>query len=128
MKYRWYIIGGLVACMITICVVAVLTTPQFGPHDNTDYLLRSVADASRSFKREYGTWPASLSSLSTNNPKRLLFLLDMEKGGVLLDRWGHPLVYIPYNQEAGCGVVISWGADGEPGGKNQDRDRIARFK
>lgn len=82
--------------------------------DAAQMLVRSVAIASEQYHVEFSAWPQSLTDLNfrTQNP---------------CDPWKNPLVYMPFNTESGYGLVISWGADGKPGGTGKARDRIARF-
>lgn len=93
--------------------------------DVTDHLLKCVLVASRQYKSEFGSWPASFTDL-TNNVKGLVFIEWGNRGPV--DPWGNKIIYLPFNQEAGCGLTVSWGADGKPRGTKQDRDRIVKIE
>lgn len=127
MKHEWYAWGGFIIAAGMAVAIAII--PSMCRHVDgisaTDHLLTSVVVASRQYRTEFGNWPSSLNDL-TNNAKRVIFI-DWGKRGPV-DPWGQRLVYMPFNQKEGCGLVISWGADGKPGGTRQDRDRIAEIK
>ena len=86
--------------------------------------LRQIVVACEAYRYEMRTWPTSLHDL-TNNSIGIRFI-DCGANGYN-DPWGNPLLYVPFNTNTRCGLVISWGADGKPGGKKQDRDRVIRF-
>ncbi len=127
MKHEWYAWGGFV--MAAGIAVAVSMLPAMCRHvdgaDATEHQLTAIAVASRQFKTEFGNWPSSLGGL-TNNTKGIMFIDWGTYGPV--DPWGNRIVYMPFNQQAGCGLAVSWGADGKPGGMKQDRDRIVEIK
>jgi type II secretory pathway pseudopilin PulG len=65
-----------------------------------------VAEASRSYFTNCGTWPQTISELTTtNNPKHSLFL--WLPGPYPLDGSGRPLTYVPYDSNTGSGAVQS---------------------
>lgn len=114
--------------VVSIVVVAAMLPRmcrQIDSIDVTDYRLKCVLVASRLFKTEFGSWPSSLADL-TNNAKGIVFIEWGNRGPV--DPWGNKIIYLPFNQEAGCGLTVSWGADGKPGGVKQDRDRIVKIE
>jgi hypothetical protein len=127
MKHEWYAWGGVI--MATGLAVAMGMSPAMCRHidkvDATDHLLKSVLVASKAFKIEFGNWPSSMGDL-TNNAKGILFMDSDSRGPV--DAWGHRIVYMPFNQQEGFGLAISWGADGKPGGVKQDRDRVVKIE
>ena len=116
--------------IIVIVVLAVATTVviglQYSRHvctvGATRATLSAIAVASQQFKTNSNVWPRSLTEL-TRDPPYIIF-----KTLPPADAWGNPILYVPYNTNAGCGVAISWGADGKPGGTKQNRDRVVPFK
>lgn len=127
MKYDRYAWGAVV--MVAGIGAAMAMLPLNCRHvdtvNRTDHLLLSVVMASREFKMDFGVWPSALRDL-TNNVKGRVFIDWGSRGPV--DPWGHKITYMPFNQDAGCGLVVSWGADGKPGGLKQDRDRVMTFQ
>lgn len=63
------------------------------------------------------------------NDKHGRYPQDLNELGIRhrYDKWGHQYVFVPYDQETRFGLLISWGADGKPGGWGRNRDRIAAF-
>ncbi len=125
-KWRKVLIT-LISALGIVLVVAFIYPMEHGrcKVDVVTILLRSVALASKKYKTEFGEWPTSLSNL-TNNSKRIAFIEWNSEGPV--DPWGNYLIYMPFNSEAGCGLVVSWGADGKLGGTGINRDRILKFE
>ena len=118
-------VGTLIAIGLLIGVAYILPRCRhIDTVDPTASTLRQIAIASKQFQLEFSAWPQSLNDF-TNNPKNLMF---MDWGSApVQDPWGNPFVYMPFNTNTGCGIVLSWGADGEPGGKGHNRDRVVRF-
>jgi hypothetical protein len=47
---------------------------------------------------------------------------------IIQDAWKRKIILVPFDKKLGYGEVISFGADGKPGGKNkEDRDLVVRF-
>ena len=90
-----------------------------------DAQLAEIAQAVGRYRETYGAWPARLDDLF-RNPRRIAFLPRGDRD-VLVDPWQRPIVYLPYNADAGCGLLVSWGADGKPGGEHADRDHVVRL-
>lgn len=126
MKYKWSVWGGLAIAGIGIALAVTLSILRHVETvDATDAVLRQVVTASGEFKAKFGTWPSALSDL-TGNSKAVVFIDWGDSGPV--DQWGNKIIYMPFSQEAGFGLTISWGADGKPGGVKQDRDRIMKIQ
>ena len=127
MKYWKQVWTRVIAAFGIIIIVSYIYTMLRNgcKVDIATHLVTCVAQASEQYKAEFGTWPASLSNL-TNNPKKIVFIKCSSEG--LVDPWGYHLIYMPFNSEAGCGLVVSWGADGKLGGTGNNRDRIRKFE
>jgi hypothetical protein len=89
----------------------------------TEYRLRVVALGSIVFRNEYETWPGSIAALLGENPRQIQFILPEDTR----DLWGHLIIYIPFDEVAGYGAVMSLGEDGRPGGLGPDADLEVRF-
>ena len=117
---------AIIACTVLIVAITTITTVQHSRHicrvDATRATLSAIAVASQQFKTNSNAWPRSLGAL-TCDPPYVIF-----RTHETLDPWGNPILYMPYNTNTGCGVCISWGADGKPGGTKQNRDIIVPFK
>ena len=70
----------------------------------------------RKYHRLFGMWPASVTDLVTKLP-------SPQKASVL-DGWGRPMLIFPQTNGApGTGPrLVSYGADGQPGGEGEDAD------
>jgi hypothetical protein len=72
----------------------------------TAMTLRNVAMASRTYFKMCGAWPTTVTQLTTtNNPAGVLFLYSPRSE--VMDGWGHPLEYIPFDPRTGAGAVRS---------------------
>jgi type II secretory pathway pseudopilin PulG len=109
-------------------VAAALLLPPALAIDRVDaaiFPLRAIATASKQFHAKNGRWPESLGVL-TNSDNGSPYLELGTRGPV--DRWGHPILYFPYSSNTQCGIVVSLGEDGQPGGDKQNRDRVVLLK
>jgi hypothetical protein len=68
--------------------------------------LSAVAAASRSYFTNCGSWPRTINELTTtNNPKQAVFLYVSTPP--LVDGWGNPLTYIPFDPTSHAGCIQS---------------------
>ena len=74
-----------------------------------------VATSCSNYFAYRGAWPTSLQEIAT------------EYGAPTHDAWGHNIGFVPFTPATGCGRVISYGRDGNPGGKGPDADVEVRF-
>lgn len=83
-----------------------------------------AADASDAYRLE-GMWPTSIQQLLArpDAARRLAGFLKLGANDV----WGHPLVFEPFSPLRGYGRIISYGSDGQPGGKGAARDIILHY-
>jgi hypothetical protein len=81
-------------------------------------LMYCVSHGCNEYKRTHGTWPNSLAELRASGD-------DVNERSK--DMWGRDFVYIPYSDSRGYGQIISYGADGKPGGEGADGDLEVRF-
>ncbi len=87
----------------------------------------SLALATSQARDFQGAWPASIHQLipTTNQSygsNMAVFLKDGTN-----DSWGHPIVFEPFNPARGYGRIVSYGADGKPGGSWLANDIVWHF-
>jgi hypothetical protein len=102
-----------------VVLAAIVVQPIFHRKDGPGFAaarthaeLRAIANASRAYFEEYGTWPTSFGDL-TINPKKIIFVESAPFS--VVDGWNRPVVYQPYDAKLGYGSVLSLGKDGKPG-------------
>jgi general secretion pathway protein G len=82
-----------------------------------------VVQKLETYRIEKGTWPedsAGLDALTDGSAKPTdAFYLSRDK---LLDPWGRPYLLIIPGPDDHPYEVVSYGADGQPGGEGEDRD------
>jgi general secretion pathway protein G len=126
--FRWVslaIVGAAVLLVYGLLdAKAVFQAVEKAKKARTQVILAAAATASRSYYTEYSRWPNSLADF-TNNPRKILFIQWPASGP--RDRWGNPLIYIPFDTARGYGLVSSYGRDGKPGGDGDDADIEVRF-
>jgi len=103
------LVGGGVLQML--CVVDF----GFGP-DSVEGQVRALAGYCNENRSKIGRNPSSLGDL-----------WDVPSSLPRKDPWGRPFVFVPCDPTSHLGYVISWGSDGEPGGRGTARDRVAVF-
>ncbi len=115
----------LVELMVVISIIAILATivgvNVLGQMDESSVAaaqaqIKNFKTAIIAYKLKYKTLPDSLEQL-VNNPKGIEFLDPPE---IPADPWGNPY---QYNKEGGSKfVIVSYGADGSPGGSGYEAD------
>jgi hypothetical protein len=70
------------------------------------------------FKKQHGTWPATLDELRK-------FRGDVNEASV--DAWDHDVKFTAFDPVRGYGELFSYGQDGKPGGVGADSDLVIRF-
>ena len=101
---------GLLASAIAIGVIKSQVT-AYQKTARTD--IATLESALELYQSKHGKMPQGLSALV---PEKLVKTLQP-------DPWGHPYVY---TLENGDPVIVSYGADGAPGGTDSDRDISSR--
>ena len=127
----------LMVVMIIIGVLAALVAPRLmGKADKAKVTeakiqIKNFETALRLYKMDNGFYPSTeqgleaLISLPTSGqiPENYKATGYLEKKVIVLDPWGNDYVYISPG-ELGDYDIISYGADGLPGGENLDADLI----
>lgn len=122
--------GGftLVELMVVIAIIAALATivgvNVLGSMDDADVgaaqaQIRNFKTALTSYKITYKKFPTASEGLEAlvNNPKGKNFL---DSKTVPTDPWGNPYIY---SADGSSGFkIVSYGADGSPGGTGYDAD------
>jgi len=91
----------------------------------TEQKLHRIAATSRAFFFRMGYWPETMADL-TNKHDKIIFLPGTSES-YFIDAWGNPFEYEPFDLEYDSGVVISYGKDGQPGGKKLNHDLKMEF-
>jgi len=79
--------------------------------------IKGFEDGLRLYKIKHGRYPNSSESLS------ILYTENLLEGQAKKDPWGNEYVYIsPGNKHADGYDILSYGADGKPGGAGDDAD------
>jgi hypothetical protein len=124
---RLGVIIAVAGCLVFLVFLS-LRKPRSGSWQHrratTENRLEMIRGSLRGYRADYGEWPRSLSQL-TNNPKGLLYL-EVEEGA-FRDSWHNPIIFEPYSESRGYGVLRSYGADNAPGGREVDGDIAVRF-
>ena len=123
--------GFVIALVILLAAAILISRGMTTTNDGRNYKLletraelEQIALGSRTYFRDYGTWPKSMDDL-TNNPKRIRYAnLDVAN---ITDAWGNPVQYHPYDDSLGYGSVVSLGADGKSGGFGRNKDIEIHF-
>lgn len=125
MKMAWvvFVVCGILAILITGLLgwVRVSDTKQLQeskPWVTHSRLMYFVSHGCNEYKEQYHVWPSSLDQLRR-------FGADLNERAK--DMWGNDFIFVPYNDSLGYGQIISFGADGKPGGTNADADIEVRF-
>jgi hypothetical protein len=118
-----FIIGGI----LTLAILGLLLWIQIAdkkqlndskPWVTYSRLMYCVSHGCNEYKKRYGSWPNSLDRLRA-------FGEDLNERST--DMWGHDFILVPYNESLGYGRILSYGADGKPGGELDNRDIEVRF-
>jgi hypothetical protein len=84
-----------------------------------------LAAAASEAHRFQGAWPTSMHELVArpdSSGNMAMFL----KGGTN-DSWGRPVVFEPFDPTRGYGRIMSYGADGKPGGVGASADIVLHY-
>jgi Type II secretion system (T2SS), protein G len=90
--------------------------PQFSTYERLAYLALDC----REFHRATGRWPTS-GAILTN-------VVPSARTNLFLDGWGRPIVFRAITNVSNEMWLISYGADGLPGGVGNDADTIQEVK
>jgi len=127
----------LVEIMVVITLIALLTTALavgfFGQAEEakvqtTQLKMDTIKGRLTSFKLEYGRYPTTGEGLNAlvNPPSkggRARAGGFIDDASYLNDAWGNPLSYYAPAREGGKAFeIVSLGADGTPGGDNENAD------
>lgn len=100
-------------------------TPQEMRARDTMMRFHFLSAAASEAHRVQGAWPASVQQLVAR-PDSAGFMAIFLRGGTN-DSWGNPIFFEPFDVKRGYGRIISYGADGLPGGLGSGRDLILHY-
>lgn len=110
------VVVSIIAILATTVGVYVLGAMDAGDQAKAQAEIRTLMTALEMYRMKFKQLPESLDAL-VNNPKGVKFL-DQEK--IPLDPWNNPYVYTL--QSAREFTIVSYGADGRPGGSGYEAD------
>jgi hypothetical protein len=119
----------LVVVIIIFAIMLILPHLAGSPKSHaveTRVRLEQMAEASRSYFANYGSWPTGIANFYRHgNAQHLLFIADVPTA--TNDAWNYPIHYQPFDAAVGYGKAASLGRDGKVGGAGMDRDIEVRF-
>lgn len=89
----------------------------------TRAILTTYAIACSNYHAHFGRWPTALEEL-VHNASNICFV-SIDSPGT--DAWGHELIYINPGDSNSFGLIRSFGADGQPGGRRRNADLEVYF-
>lgn len=130
MKRAFKIIGGVLIAIVLLSIGWSFAYPRVFPErmlaQQTRMRCMFLGSAAVESFRLHSRWPESLQDLVAHpdgtNGNMAMFLRDGFN-----DSWGHPIVLESFSRAQGYGRVISYGADGQPGGEGIAGDIIMHY-
>lgn len=122
---RGFTIIELLIVMAILAMLAVMVAPNlFNQADGArrDAVLSqisSLGSALDAYRLDVGQYPDSLEGLVRNTSGRATWNGPYLRGDVPNDPWGNPYVYSSTGRDY---TLMSYGADGRPGGEGNDAD------
>ena len=130
MKDRTLKMIGITAVAVLACcfawprIYSFLYPQELFVRKTMGHLLNLGAAASEA-QRFQGAWPASIEQLVAHpdpSGNMAVFLKDDTN-----DAWGNPIIFEPFDSKRGYGRIISYGADGKPGGVGSSADIVLHY-
>ena len=111
------VVIAIIAALATIVGVNVLGALDEGDVASAKAQIRNFKTALTSYRIAFNKFPSSSEGLNAlvNNPKKNF----LDSSSVPKDPWGNDYVYKLENNRP---IIISYGADGAPGGSGLDAD------
>lgn len=117
------VVGVLgIGCLATLIVPGVIQQLNQAFRDKVEADFDAIVSASQEFHTVNGRWPVSLEELRTPDESGHAFLAS---DGDPRDPWQNVYVFEPSGGDEPPRIV-SYGADGVPGGEGQDADITSR--
>jgi general secretion pathway protein G len=122
------IIGGVLVGLILLAAVWCFAYPRLFPDrmrtNATKIQMMFLAGAAKNYYFFHNKWPASIQQLIAQPDGNMAEFLKLGTN----DPWGHPIVFEPFDPLRGYGRIISYGADGQPGGQGGAEDIVTRYR
>ena len=130
MKRAFKIIAGVLIAIVLLSIGWSFAYPRLFSErmlaQQTRMRCMFLGSAAVESFRLHSRWPESLQDLVAHpdgtNGNMAMFL----RGGIN-DSWGHPIVLEAFSRAQGYGRIISYGADGQPGGEGIAGDIIMHY-
>jgi general secretion pathway protein G len=133
--------GGftLIELLVVVLIITILGTvvgvnladkPHQARHAAAVAMLQNFRQALKLYQMDNGTYPTQRQGLealvapSSQEPQPRRFPADgyLDRRELPLDPWGNPYVYLIPGSGGETYEIISYGADGQPGGTGKDAD------
>lgn len=130
MKYRKSIIVMLsvVIFLLLTVVMPVDWASAKGKYPAAHIQIDQFKQALAEYKSVVGTFPTTqqgLEALRTRRNRTNWWDGPYLPGKIKLDPWGHPYVYKFPGEHGGQPDIVSYGADGKPGGEGPNSDIVS---
>jgi len=130
MKRAFKIVAGVLIAIVLLSIGWSFAYPRLFPErmlaQQTRMRCMFLGSAAVESFRLHSRWPESMQDLVAHpdgtNGNMAMFLRDG-----INDSWGHPIVMEAFSRGQGYGRIISYGADGQPGGKGIAGDIIMHY-
>ncbi len=110
------VVVSIIAILATTVGFYVMTVVDKADQTKVQHEIRTLMGALEMYRLDFKQYPESLEGL-VNNAKRVRYL---DQGKIPLDSWRKPYVYsVQSSREY---TLVSYGADGKPGGEGYDAD------
>ena len=110
------VVVAIIAILATVVGVYVLGAMDEGDQAKAKAEIRTLMTAVEMYRMQFKSYPDSLDAL-INNPKGRRFL---DSTRIPNDPWGNPYIYTLHGPREY--TIVSYGADGRPGGTGYDAD------
>ena len=128
MNRTFKIIGGVLVGLILLAVVWCFAYPRLFPDrmraNAAKIQMMFLAGAATEYYRFHNKWPASMQQLMAQPNGNMVEFLKFGTN----DPWGHPVVFESFDPLRGHGRIISYGADGLPGGQGSAEDIVTPYR
>jgi len=131
----------LIEILVVIVVIAILATlvaPNVFKHVGTakettaKSQIEMIGTGLDAYRLDNGSYPtsdqglAALDAAPTSDPAPMNWRGPYLRKGVPMDPWGHPYIYkFPGEENPNGYDLISYGADGQPGGEDENADIVS---
>ncbi len=122
---KWRLAITVIAIYIvgTLYVIMRTTNTSFSrqPHNEvTYYRIDQLAQECHHYRHVVGTWPTTLLSM--------LVTIQSKDTNIVIDGWGRQFAILAFSNAPSEIYLVSYGADGRPGGRGSNADIVEHLK